>query len=117
MSSPSKPNLDRPIAIEIQPSSPRYPLSASSSTTISTAGDEPHRKIAISVDLSDESAFIVQWVVQNYLFPSDSVTLLHVQPTSILYGADWGSTHFSAADADAVDGFNDDESKKKKLEG
>uniref|UniRef100_A0A803M8C1 UspA domain-containing protein n=1 Tax=Chenopodium quinoa TaxID=63459 RepID=A0A803M8C1_CHEQI len=116
MSSPSKPNLDHPIAIEIQPSSPRYPLPPSSSSTISAAGDEPHRKIAIPVDLSDESAFAVQWAVQNYLRPSDSVTLLHVQPTSILYGADWGSTHFSAAAADAVDGSNDDEVKKKKLE-
>ncbi|PWA69765.1 adenine nucleotide alpha hydrolases-like superfamily protein [Artemisia annua] len=48
------------------------------------------RKVAIAVDLSDESAYAVQWAVQNYLRPNDSVILLHVQPTSVLYGADWG---------------------------
>ena len=50
-----------------------------------------NRKVAIAVDLSDESAYAVRWAVANYLRPSDTVILLHVQPTSILYGADWGS--------------------------
>eukprot|EP00250_Pteridium_aquilinum_P014779 c22194_g1_i1 orf=213-815(+) len=50
-----------------------------------------NRKVAIAVDLSDESAYAVRWAVANYLRPDDSVILLHVQPTSILYGADWGS--------------------------
>lgn len=50
----------------------------------------PQRKVAIAVDLSDESAYAVQWAVQHYLRPDDSVILLHVQPTSVLYGADWG---------------------------
>ncbi|GJT50267.1 universal stress protein PHOS32-like protein [Tanacetum coccineum] len=50
----------------------------------------PQRKVAIAVDLSDESAYAVQWAVQHYLRPDDSVILLHVQPTSALYGADWG---------------------------
>lgn len=50
-----------------------------------------NRKIAIAVDLSDESAYAVRWAVANYLRPDDSVILLHVQPTSILYGADWGA--------------------------
>ncbi|KAK2650916.1 hypothetical protein Ddye_018405 [Dipteronia dyeriana] len=48
------------------------------------------RKIAIAVDLSDESAFAVRWAVGNYLRPGDAVVLLHVRATSILYGADWG---------------------------
>jgi nucleotide-binding universal stress UspA family protein len=50
-----------------------------------------HRKIAIAVDLSDESAHAVRWAVENYLRPGDHVVLLHVRPTSVLYGADWGS--------------------------
>ncbi|XP_060189642.1 universal stress protein PHOS32-like [Lycium barbarum] len=51
-----------------------------------------HRRVAIAVDLSDESAFAVKWAVQNYLRPGDAVILLHVRPTSIFYGADWGCT-------------------------
>lgn len=50
------------------------------------------RRIAIAVDLSDESAFAVKWAVNNYLRPGDTVILLHVRPTSVLYGADWGAT-------------------------
>lgn len=50
-----------------------------------------NRKVAVAVDLSDESAYAVRWAVANYLRPDDSVILLHVQPTSILYGADWGA--------------------------
>ncbi|KAL0363294.1 UNVERIFIED_CONTAM: Universal stress protein PHOS32 [Sesamum calycinum] len=53
------------------------------------------RKIAIAVDLSDESAFAVKWAVQNYLRPGDAVILLHVRPTSVLYGADWGAIDLS----------------------
>lgn len=49
------------------------------------------RKVAIAVDLSDESAYAVRWAVANYLRPDDSVILLHVQSTTTLYGADWGS--------------------------
>ncbi|KAK9225788.1 hypothetical protein WN943_010833 [Citrus x changshan-huyou] len=48
------------------------------------------RKIAIAVDLSDESAYAVRWAVENYLRPGDAVVLLHVRQTSVLYGADWG---------------------------
>lgn len=54
------------------------------------------RKIAIAVDLSDESAHAVRWAVENYLRPGDRVTILHVRPTSVLYGADWGSCEASA---------------------
>ncbi|KAK9677960.1 hypothetical protein RND81_11G178700 [Saponaria officinalis] len=84
---------DRPTVIEVQPPSPRY--------TAAAAGAP--RKIAIPVDLSDESAYAVSWAVQNYLRPGDAVTLIHVRPTSVLYGADWGSTHFSAAAEEEFD--------------
>lgn len=53
------------------------------------------RRVAIAVDLSDESAYAVRWAVQNYLRPGDAVVLLHVRPTSVLYGADWGSIDLS----------------------
>lgn len=32
------------------------------------------RKIAIAVDLSDESAYAVKWAVANYLRPGDQVS-------------------------------------------
>uniref|UniRef100_A0A7N0V902 UspA domain-containing protein n=1 Tax=Kalanchoe fedtschenkoi TaxID=63787 RepID=A0A7N0V902_KALFE len=97
MTSPRKsPEADRhPKAVVIQPSSPRYPLS-SCSTPIAGA----QRKIGIAVDLSDESAFAVRWAVQNYLRKGDAVILLHVRPTSVLYGADWGSIDLSVAAED-----------------
>lgn len=66
------------------PSSPHHP----SSTATPTAG--ARRKIGVAVDLSDESAFAVHWTVQNYIRPGDAVILLHVSPTSVLFGADWG---------------------------
>ncbi|XP_050384075.1 universal stress protein PHOS32-like [Argentina anserina] len=50
----------------------------------------PQRKVAIAVDLSDESAYAIRWAAENYLRPGDAVVLLHVRPTSVLYGADWG---------------------------
>uniref|UniRef100_A0A7N0SWC6 UspA domain-containing protein n=1 Tax=Kalanchoe fedtschenkoi TaxID=63787 RepID=A0A7N0SWC6_KALFE len=97
MNSPRKsPEADRrPKAVVIQPSSPRYPLSTCATPT---AGAQ--RRIGIAVDLSDESAFAVQWAVQNYLRKGDAVILLHVRPTSVLYGADWGSVDLSLAEAD-----------------
>lgn len=49
-----------------------------------------NRKVGIAVDLSNESVFAVRWAVSNYLRPEDTVVLLHVQPTNVLYGADWG---------------------------
>ncbi|XP_024368033.1 universal stress protein PHOS32 isoform X2 [Physcomitrium patens] len=50
------------------------------------------RKVAIAVDLSDESAHAVEWAVENYLRPGDNVVVLHVRPTSVLFGADWGAS-------------------------
>ncbi|EYU27879.1 hypothetical protein ABFS82_13G115900 [Erythranthe guttata] len=95
MASPNKPrpgNDRAPAAILHQPASPRFP----SGTPTSGA----NRKIAIAVDLSDESAFAVKWAVQNYLRPGDAVILLHVRPTSVLYGADWGAIDLSVDTTD-----------------
>ncbi|RCV17055.1 hypothetical protein SEVIR_3G193100v4 [Setaria viridis] len=80
----------------IQPTSPRFFFS--SLAAASAAASSPHRRIGIAVDLSDESAFAVKWAVQNYLRPGDAVVLLHVRPTSVLYGADWGSIPVSVDD-------------------
>ncbi|CAM0883312.1 unnamed protein product [Alopecurus aequalis] len=82
-------------AAAIQPSSPRYFFSSLAGTNSSS-----QRRIGIAVDLSDESAYAVRWAVQNYLRPGDAVVLLHVRPTSVLYGADWGSIPVSVAAAD-----------------
>lgn len=102
MTSPKHPT-DTATAITVQPSSPRFPLSGTP-----TAGAQ--RKIGIAVDLSDESAFAVQWAVQNYLRPGDAVILVHVRPTSVLYGADWGAIDLS------VHGLAEDELSQQKLE-
>nr|GMC76602.1 universal stress protein PHOS34-like isoform X1 [Ipomoea batatas] len=85
--------------IKVRSSSPRFPPPATpSSTDTPTAGAQ--RKIGIAVDLSDESAFAVKWAVHHYLRPGDAVILLHVRPTSVLYGADWGSVDLSIVDTD-----------------
>lgn len=73
-----------------------------------------HRKIAIAVDLSDESAYAVRWAVQNYLRPGDTVILLHVRPTSVLYGADWGSVDLNITnDGDGGAAASEEESRRK----
>ncbi|RWW71919.1 hypothetical protein BHE74_00020309 [Ensete ventricosum] len=95
MTPPKSDRQGRPPAIE--PSSPRFFLSAAAA-----ASPGSHRRIAIAVDLSDESAYAVKWAVQNYLRPGDAVILLHVRSTSILYGADWGAIDLSvSADPDS----------------
>ncbi|KAL3820628.1 hypothetical protein ACJIZ3_006533 [Penstemon smallii] len=105
MASPSRnkhpAETDRPPSATLhQPASPRFPSG--------TPTPGSNRKIAIAVDLSDESAFAVKWAVQNYLRPGDAVILLHVRPTSVLYGADWGATGVSVETSD--------EKSKQKLE-
>ncbi|KAG6634512.1 universal stress protein PHOS34-like isoform X1 [Carya illinoinensis] len=76
------------------PASPRHHSSLSSALTPTpTAG--ARRKIGVAVDLSDESAHAVRWAVQHYIRPGDAVILLHVSPTSVLFGADWGSVDLS----------------------
>nr|CAD1832146.1 unnamed protein product [Ananas comosus var. bracteatus] len=94
----------------IQPSSPRLFFSAAAAASPGGGGGASHRRIAIAVDLSDESAYAIRWAVRNYLRPGDAVVLLHVRPTSVLYGADWGAIDPSAAE----DG--DSEESKRKLE-
>ncbi|KQK05543.1 universal stress protein PHOS34 [Brachypodium distachyon] len=114
-SSPSPPppvRLATAVAA-IQPSSPRFFFSSLA------ASSSPHRRIGIAVDLSDESAFAVKWAVQNYLRPGDAVVLLHVRPTSVLYGADWGSIPVSVDDDDggeAPAGDEPEDARKKREE-
>jgi nucleotide-binding universal stress UspA family protein len=102
---PPPPESDLPplATIRVKTSSPRVQPSTSTETPTSTA----QRRIGIAVDLSDESAFAVKWTVHHYLRPGDAVILLHVRPTSVLYGADWGSVDVSIVD---------DEESKQKLE-
>lgn len=92
-------DLPRLANIKIKSSSPRFPPPTTPSTTDTpTAGAQ--RKIGIAVDLSDESAFAVKWAVNQYLRPGDAVILVHVRPTSVLYGADWGSVDLSIVDTE-----------------
>ncbi|KAL6135319.1 hypothetical protein ACLB2K_067547 [Fragaria x ananassa] len=96
---PSFPAMTSPAVLS-QPSSPRFSLSPT-----------PHRKVAIAVDLSDESAYAVRWAADHYLRSGDSVVLLHVRPTSGLYGADlgWVPVHYTlpvAGDKKSEDDFD-----------
>lgn len=103
MASPKKPPSETerpPAAILHQPASPRFPCGTPTSGA--------NRKIAIAVDLSDESAYAVKWAVQNYLRPGDAVILLHVRPTSVLYGADWGSVDVAVTDEESQQKLEDD---------
>ncbi|XP_027170632.1 universal stress protein PHOS32-like [Coffea eugenioides] len=84
------PNHLPPVQVKPPPTSPAFSITFSTPTSVSPL-TPTHRRIAIAVDLSDESAFAVKWAIENYLRPGDAVILLHVRPTSILYGADWGS--------------------------
>ncbi|KAL9662747.1 hypothetical protein QQ045_027581 [Rhodiola kirilowii] len=96
-------------SIRVKPSSPRLSnINPTAITATPTAG--ARRRIAIAVDLSDESAHAVKWAVQHYLRPGDAVILLHVRPTSVLYGADWGSIDMS------IDTENCSEESQQKLE-
>ncbi|XP_047944979.1 universal stress protein PHOS32-like [Salvia hispanica] len=97
MSSP--PAAADPPKLHIQPvqvntSSPRFPPPPATPNSIyaSSSSSPSLRRIAIAVDLSDESAFAVRWAADNYIRPGDTVILLHVRSTSVLYGADWGSS-------------------------
>ncbi|XP_010443018.1 PREDICTED: universal stress protein PHOS32-like [Camelina sativa] len=93
------PDSDHPQLPNIKihhPSSPRHSHHHhhSSSTPSSAATPTPtagaRRKIGVAVDLSEESSFAVRWAVDHYIRPGDAVVLLHVSPTSVLFGADWG---------------------------
>ncbi|XP_004509978.1 universal stress protein PHOS32 [Cicer arietinum] len=101
------------------PSSPRH---QSAATPTPTAG--ARRKIGVAVDLSDESAYAVHWAVQHYIRPGDAVILLHVSPTNVLFGADWGSIDLSIntdpnseeETINVVSTNNNDNNSKTKLE-
>ncbi|XP_011029385.1 PREDICTED: uncharacterized protein LOC105129141 [Populus euphratica] len=69
-----------------------------------TAG--ARRKIGVAVDLSDESAYAVSWAVDHYIRPGDAVILLHVSPTSVLFGADWGPLPLSTPTQSQLDLLN-----------
>ncbi|XP_057466204.1 universal stress protein PHOS32-like [Actinidia eriantha] len=95
------------IATRLPPESDLPPLAAikvrySSSSSPRHSDSHSHlrlpARIGLTVDLSDESAFAVEWVVHHYLRPGDAVILIHVRPTSVLYGADRGSVDLPVAD-------------------
>lgn len=92
-------NLPPLAAVKVRSSSPRFPPPTTPLST-ETPTANAQRKIGIAVDLSDESAFAVKWAVQHYLRPGDAVVLVHVRPTSVLYGADWGSVDLSIVDTE-----------------
>ncbi|KAL3821555.1 hypothetical protein ACJIZ3_007460 [Penstemon smallii] len=96
-----QPDSDLPplASIKVRSSSPRFPP-PTTPLSIDTPTANAQRKIGIAVDLSDESAFAVKWSVHQYLRPGDAVILVHVRPTSVLYGADWGSVDLSIVDAE-----------------
>ncbi|KAL6856097.1 hypothetical protein ACP4OV_018899 [Aristida adscensionis] len=99
-----------PPPASLQPESPGVFFSAAAAAAPSGSS---HRRIAIAVDLSDESAYAVRWAVANYLRPGDAVILLHVRPTSVLYGADWGAVDLSLP---AHDAHGDAEAAARRME-
>ncbi|KQK15836.1 universal stress protein PHOS34 [Brachypodium distachyon] len=115
MQAPANPSVDLPPLVapppRVKAPTPRPPPPASlqpdSPGVFFTAAaaaaplGSAHRRIAIAVDLSDESAFAVSWAVANYLRPGDAVILLHVRSTNVLYGADWGSVTPTSPEDDA----------------
>lgn len=107
----------KPPASSSSTSSPRVTVSTPTATATGAAAETPTagaaRKIAIAVDLSDESAFAVKWAVDHYIRPGDAVVLLHVRPTSVLYGADWGCVDFDAANSSNNSNKNEQESQQK----
>ncbi|KAH8494466.1 hypothetical protein H0E87_021022 [Populus deltoides] len=87
------------------PSSPRHSHHHSHlHAATPTAG--ARRKIGVAVDLSDESAYAVSWAVDHYIRPGDAVILLHVSPTSVLFGADWGPLPLSTPTQSQLDLLN-----------
>ena len=62
-------------------------------------------KIGIVVDLSNKSIFTIRWAIKNYLYHTNTVISLHIHPTSVLYGADWGAIDVTQ------------KKKKKKMQG
>ncbi|XP_066397868.1 universal stress protein PHOS34-like isoform X3 [Miscanthus floridulus] len=106
-------SVDLPLAAPPPPvkaPTPRPPATGVFFSAAAPLGTS-HRRIAIAVDLSDESAYAVRWAVANYLRPGDAVILLHVRPTSVLYGADWGAVDVSLSNPSNVAEDDDDDSE------
>jgi nucleotide-binding universal stress UspA family protein len=114
MQAPANPIADLPLVApppRVKAPTPRPPTPASlqpdspgvffSNAAAAAPLGSAHRRIAIAVDLSDESALAVSWAVANYLRPGDAVILLHVRSTNVLYGADWGSVTPTSPEDDA----------------
>lgn len=78
--------------VQVKTSSPRFPPQPATPNSLYYNLPASLRRVGIAVDLSDESAYAVKWAVDDYLRPGDLVILLHVRSTSVLYGADWGSS-------------------------
>ncbi|CAN6290451.1 unnamed protein product [Urochloa humidicola] len=126
----SPPSVHPPLAAPppMKAQNPRTPPSASlrpecpgvffSTAAAAAPSGSPHRRIGVAVDPYDDSAYAVNWAVANYLRPGDAVILLHVRPTSLLYGADWGAVHVSLPNpsADAEAGGGNDESEAHRME-
>ncbi|XP_010113086.2 universal stress protein PHOS32, partial [Morus notabilis] len=100
---PSDPQLPT-IKIHHPPSPRHHSSSSSASAGVPVATPTPtagaRRRIGVAVDLSDESAYAVRWAVHHYIRPGDAVILLHVSPTSVLFGADWGCIDLAIATDD-----------------
>ncbi|WVZ66293.1 hypothetical protein U9M48_015536 [Paspalum notatum var. saurae] len=102
-----------PPPASLQPESPGVFFSAAAAAApLGTS----HRRIAIAVDLSDESAHAISWAVANYLRPGDAVILLHVRPTSVLYGADWGAVDVSLPNPNGAGTDEDSEAAARRIE-
>ncbi|GFZ07481.1 adenine nucleotide alpha hydrolases-like superfamily protein [Actinidia rufa] len=92
------------VASRLQPESDLPPLAAIKFRYSSSSPHHSHSHLrrpawlGLAVDLRDESAFAVEWAVHQYLRPGHAVILIHVRPTSVLYGADRGSVDLSVAD-------------------
>ncbi|XP_073128012.1 universal stress protein PHOS32-like [Henckelia pumila] len=98
---PPSPDAELPplASVRVRSSPTRFPPPATPIST-DTPTANAQRRIGLAVDLSDESAFAVDWSVRNYLRSGDAVILIHVRPTSVLYGADWGSIDVSINEAE-----------------
>ncbi|KAK1583148.1 hypothetical protein Q3G72_021354 [Acer saccharum] len=79
---------------------------AASAAATPTPTSLARRRIGVAVDLSDESAFAVCWAVNHYIRPGDAVILIHVSPTSVLFGADWGPLPHRQDSDDAAENNN-----------
>ncbi|KAK3199298.1 hypothetical protein Dsin_022713 [Dipteronia sinensis] len=100
---PDHPHLP---TIKIQHPTNSAASAAASAAATPTPTSLARRRIGVAVDLSDESAFAVCWAVNHYIRPGDAVILIHVSPTSVLFGADWGPLPHRQDSDDAAENNN-----------